>query len=181
MRPASTDPEVWRVVPSVPGYLASSWGRIMKVPYLAPLPNGGRRNYGGQPTYGVWAKAERRFVTNIDGVNYKVHRMVCEAFHGLAPFEGAVVMHIDEDSRNNRPENLRWGTQRENLNFPLCRKRLSAGRKGRPVQKVTPEQAGEIVRRYASGERQTALASEYGLAPCTVSNIVNGRRMRVAA
>jgi len=50
--------------------------------------------------------------------NMKVHRLVCEAFHGPAPFERAVVIHIDENALNNRPENLRWGTQKENLNMP---------------------------------------------------------------
>lgn len=27
-------------------------------------------------------------------------------------------MHINEDPLDNRPENLRWGTQKENLNAP---------------------------------------------------------------
>ena len=27
-------------------------------------------------------------------------------------------MHLDENARNNKPENLRWGTQKENLNAP---------------------------------------------------------------
>lgn len=44
--------------------------------------------------------------------------MVCEAFHGKAPFAHAVVMHIDDNPANNRPENLKWGTQKENLNAP---------------------------------------------------------------
>ena len=44
--------------------------------------------------------------------NIKIHRLVCEAFHGIAPFDRAVVL------LNNRPENLRWGTQKENLNMP---------------------------------------------------------------
>lgn len=50
--------------------------------------------------------------------NMKIHRLVCEAFHGLVPFERAVVLHLDENALNNRPENLRWGTQKENLNMP---------------------------------------------------------------
>jgi hypothetical protein len=48
---------------------------------------------------------------------FKVARLICEAFHGL-PKEGQVCMHLDENSRNNRPENLAWGTQKENLNAP---------------------------------------------------------------
>jgi len=50
--------------------------------------------------------------------NMKIHRIVCEAFHGLAPFDRAVVLHLDENALNNKPENLRWGTQKENLNMP---------------------------------------------------------------
>ncbi|CAK0755422.1 hypothetical protein CCP3SC15_2070001 [Gammaproteobacteria bacterium] len=44
--------------------------------------------------------------------------MVCEAFHGAAPPGKTVCMHIDEDARNNRPENLTWGSQKMNLNAP---------------------------------------------------------------
>jgi hypothetical protein len=44
--------------------------------------------------------------------------MVCEAFHGQPPFDGSVVIHLDEDALNNRPENLMWGTQKENMNMP---------------------------------------------------------------
>jgi len=52
----------------------------------------------------------------------KVHQLVCEAFHGPKPFEKAVVIHIDEDAHNNRPENLMWGTQKENLTTYKTRK-----------------------------------------------------------
>jgi hypothetical protein len=29
-----------------------------------------------------------------------------------------VVIHINENPHDNRPENLKWGTQKENLNYP---------------------------------------------------------------
>ena len=57
--------------------------------------------------YGLWT---RRFG------NMKAHQLVCEAFHGPKPFDRAVVIHKDENALNNRPENLKWGTQKENLN-----------------------------------------------------------------
>jgi len=60
--------------------------------------------------------------------NIKVHRVVCEAFHGPAPFPKSVVIHLNEDATDNRAENLKWGTQKENLNMPkfidYCRNRI---------------------------------------------------------
>ncbi len=47
-----------------------------------------------------------------------VSRLVCIAFHGLPPFEGAEAMHANEDSLVNRPDNLGWGTRKENANAP---------------------------------------------------------------
>lgn len=110
-----TTKEIWRIVPSLSGLLASSEGRLMVVPYMAALPNGGKRSYGGEPTYGQWDG--ERFIYVFRGKTYKAHRLICEAFNG-APLLGEVCMHLDENSRNNKPSNLSWGTQKENLNAP---------------------------------------------------------------
>ena len=119
--------EIWRDVPSLPAILASSEGRVMMIPYRGAMPKGGQRSYGGTPTFGVWSRTDGRFITTIGDRSYKVARLVAEAFHGPAPFAGAVVMHLDENAANNRADNLRWGTQRENLNAPgfldYCRSR----------------------------------------------------------
>lgn len=87
-------------------------------PYQAAMPHGGLRHYGGQPHFGVWSKQDARFITVYKGKCYKVHQLVCEAFNGPKPFDGAVVMHVDENAANNRADNLQWGTQKENLNAP---------------------------------------------------------------
>lgn len=122
--------EIWRPVPSEAGVLASSWGRILLPPRYAPLPHGGYRAYFPKPRYGQvsWAKKSASHTYRIIMLRCdvaaakqkprKVHQLICEAFHGPAPFDSAVVIHIDEDAHNNRPENLRWGTQKENLNMP---------------------------------------------------------------
>lgn len=120
----SKNREIWRSIPSVPDYLASSDGRLMRVPYRG-APGQGRKPYGGVPTTGAWDGD--RYIIGYRGKTLKVARLVCEAFHGPAPFPRAVCMHIDENSRNNRPDNLKWGTQKENLNAPgflrYCRQR----------------------------------------------------------
>lgn len=82
------------------------------------MPHGGSRPYGGKPTFGTWSPDDNRFILQYRGHTYKVARLICEAFHGSAPADKPVCMHLDENSRNNRPDNLAWGTQKENLNAP---------------------------------------------------------------
>jgi hypothetical protein len=110
------DGEIWRHVPSLAGIPVSSEGRVMYTPYREPMPKGGTRSYGGQATFGVRNKRDARFIIVVRGTTYKVHRLVAEAFHGPSPFDGAVVMHLDENASNNGASNLHWGTQQENLN-----------------------------------------------------------------
>lgn len=75
------------------------------------------RGYGGEPTYGQWDGG--RFIYSRRGhKTLKVARLICEAFNGPAPDGRPVCMHLDENSRNNAPSNLAWGTQKENLNAP---------------------------------------------------------------
>lgn len=126
--------EVWRTVPSAPQFMASSEGRIMVAPYWNNMPNGGQRPYGGVAKFGVWSKLDGRFITVWKGRTYKVHQLICEAFNGHKPFDQSVVMHLDENAANNRPDNLAWGTQRENLAAP-CHSGYRVGANGsRAVQ-----------------------------------------------
>lgn len=79
------------------------------------MPNGSIRLYGGFPTRGAWDG--KRFLYRFGGRTLKAHRLICEAFNG-APQGRQVCMHLDEDSSNNCPSNLAWGSQKENLNAP---------------------------------------------------------------
>ena len=116
--------EIWLPVPSKPGLMASSFGRIKAPGRETRMPNGGMRSYDPKPTYGYktrsskTARHEYMVIHYKDFGNLKIHRCVCEAFHGPAPDGRPYVIHLDEDSTNNRPENLKWGTQKENLNMP---------------------------------------------------------------
>ena len=121
------NPEIWRLVPSVPGVLASNRGRIMIIPTRGPSPFGGVRHYSARARRGCWDATNKRYVVHIREKTYRVSRLVCEAFHGPPPSPETVCMHQDENSKNNDQTNLRWGTQKENLNAPgfidYCRSR----------------------------------------------------------
>lgn len=162
--------ETWRPIPSLPEYLASSHGRIMRVPFAQAMPNGSIRYYGGEPTKGVLVDGRYRFVFR--GKNYKIHRLVCEAFAGPPPSKNSVCMHLNEDATDNRPENLAWGSQKENLAAPGFRAYLSRRECG---PKITAEEAKLIKYGAVSGAEA---ARRYGISTSTVSNIRNGRAWR---
>ena len=101
------DEEVWKPVPGWPGYEVSSLGRVRSAARVVECEDGRRRRYQGrvlrtqthqdgypQVTLSVGGAASTR----------GVHRLVAEAFHGPPPFEGALVMHLDDDPLEQRPE-----------------------------------------------------------------------------
>lgn len=125
--------EIWHPVPNEP-WAASSWGRVCRTTYrgVGPRP---RPTYGipvpqkrdGREVYRVMMVREGSRKTKHPPRAWSVHRLVARAFHGEAPSPQAVVLHLNDDPTDNRPENLSWGTQRENLNTErfraLCRER----------------------------------------------------------
>jgi hypothetical protein len=93
-------------------------GSVLRYPRL-----GGRlRQYDNQWTFGI--------PNSIDGyleiASVPIHGVVATAFHGPRPTEWHVVDHIDSDKYNNRPENLRWITNLENILLdPITAKRIA--------------------------------------------------------
>ena len=123
---------IWKNIPSIPGAKANDKGQIMFPEKTATMPNGGTRSYKTKPIFGSRRRSKKGAAHSYFGVlyrgkNYKIHRLVCEAFHGPPPFSKAVVIHIDENGLNNKPDNLKWGTQKENMNsagfIEYCRSR----------------------------------------------------------
>lgn len=98
--------EVWKDIPGWEGYYqASTLGNIRRagkqVP-LRPAPYGRDRKHLG---VSLWR--------NNRGKTMKVHRLVASTFLGHCP-QGYEVCHNDGNPRNNRVENLRYGTPSDN-------------------------------------------------------------------
>jgi hypothetical protein len=66
------------------------------------------------PTYGAHRPSGYMVVFVNDKMKL-VHRLVLEAFTSVDEGKGLYVDHIDRDKTNNRIENLRWVTQKENM------------------------------------------------------------------
>lgn len=159
--------EEWRSIPNHPDYEASSKGRVRCVNrrrYLRPgdivAQNTGKSGYA---------------MANLDGRARLVHRLVCAAFNGPPPTEKHEAAHNNGQRGDNRPDNLRWATRRENMadiklhgtgNPPRGEKQ------GR--SKLATADVYEIRRLRQIGIKQQEIAKTFGVARSTINAVVNG-------
>lgn len=69
----------------------------------------------------------------------RAHRFICEVFHGPAPSPDHEVRHLNGNPKDNRIENLRWGTAAENAQDRIRHGRQYRGAGGR--RKAQPTHA----------------------------------------
>lgn len=108
----------------------------------------------------------------------QVHHAVAAAFLEPRP-PGMLVLHGDDNKRNNIPENLRYGTHKDN--FEDAEKNtgtiLKAG-EDHWFAKFTNDDVVSIRQRYANGESSEVLAREYGTLRKSITRITSGRRWK---
>lgn len=171
--------EVWKDIPDWVGwYQASSHGRIRSLPRKVNAPNrwgGCIRTYPGRvmkqrPTqhYGHLVVSLAR-----EGASrpHLVHRLVCEAFHGPCPSDKQHCAHSDGDRVNNRPENLRWATVKENSEDTRRHGNLRVGEQSN-LAKLTEAEVLAIRARAEAGESSYRIAKDIGLTANGVRKIV---------
>ena len=106
--------EVWRAIPQS-HYEASSMGRVRTIAGHIYKPVIIRNYY-----HVHLCLADKR-------LNFRVHRLVCMAFRGLKPAAADCVLHINGNKLDNRIENLRWGTNKENAADTIAHGRQISG------------------------------------------------------
>ena len=98
--------EIWKdVVFEGHTYKASNYGRI--------------ELRSGTITYGSLTADKYMAFNTPNRKSRRVHNVICTAFHGPKPSPAHVVNHIDFNKSNNKPENLEWVTQRDNVKHAL--------------------------------------------------------------
>lgn len=95
----------WFEIPEFSGYCANKSGHIL---------NKKTKNFSVGGRAGRYLKVSAYKDGNPRPSLYYVHDLVCRAFYGL-PSTKMVVLHKDNNRANNKPSNLRWGTQSENI------------------------------------------------------------------
>lgn len=101
---------------------------------------------------------------------FRVSRLVAEAFYG-PPDAGEVCRHINGNRRDNRPENLDWGTPLQNSADAAAAGMFSGERASQCRLRVA-----DIDAIRASSEPQADLALRYGVTQPTISRIRAGKR-----
>lgn len=134
--------EIWKDIPDFEGkYAISNMGRVYSYKSkrtLAPGLTGQRKNYELVTLY----KDKKKF-------NCRVHRLVALLFvPNPDPEYLTDVNHIDENTRNNRADNLEWVTKTYNNQWS----------KGQYIQQKTLD--GEVVNTFPSMQ-EAARATGY--------------------
>lgn len=135
-------PEEWRNLPSYQNISCSSWGRV-KTQWN---PETLRQSVGSKGEMMV------RIFINRKRKNLRVHRLVCEAFHGSPPPEKSHVNHINSVRSDNRAENLEWVSHKENLSH--------AGFGN--MNRFSEVEDQHLIEGVASGKKKRQIAQELG-------------------
>ena len=155
---------IWKQIPSFPDYEINKRGSIRKDG--KPIKLG--KTYDGYV----------RCVLKKDGRSYSrtAHPLVLDAFVGPRPPKHDAC-HSDGNPANNRLENLRWDTRKNNVADSI---RHGTNQRGTRhwASRLTEEQVLEIRKEYASGISGLKLAKKYGVCKATVYHILSGAKWK---
>jgi hypothetical protein len=170
--------EVWRPIPGFESiYHASSLGRI-KSRWTG-------RGATSRLSVSQWKimsvpkpnKNGRQTITlhNCIGESAKLYlyQAILLAFVGPCP-EGYHGLHRDDNPLNNKIENLRWGTRKENADDARRNGRV-ADRERHGRSKLTEVQVRDIRQLRLDGWSQSMLAEKFGVGQSHVSRIILGK------
>ena len=107
-------------------------------------------------------------------IHTPLHVHVLTTFIGPKP-EGCFALHKDDDRSNLSPDNLYWGTKKDNM-----RDRLRNLRNPGQV-KLSTDRAIAIVQEFRRGVTGVEIARRFGVSPQVVSHVVTGRTWKEAS
>lgn len=87
----------------------------------------------------------------LDGKQYLAHRLVAKYFvHNTNPEKYNVVNHLEENTHNNRADNLEWTTNKDNLEYSDYANRIS--QKLSKFKVIQYDKNGNVIKTWSSKE-----------------------------
>lgn len=179
---ATEDPtaERWLPIQGYEGlYEVSDFGRVRRLDTRIATKGGATKRWNGRiliakPRGNGYVRITLH--GNSKSKTHSVHRLVLCAFL-RNPTAGEVANHIDFNRTNNCIDNLEWTTQKGNVHHAIAAGRFHVSRgEASGGAKLTTDGVIDIRRRVANGERQTDIASEYGVSKVAICQVVGRSR-----
>lgn len=104
--------EEWRPIPGFPDYEASNQGRVRS--WRQPGLGASKRRRATPKLLRTPTIGRYPMVSLGEGNRFRLHIIIARTFIGPRP-DGEVIRHLDDDPLNNRPENLAYGSQFDNM------------------------------------------------------------------
>lgn len=164
---SETTSELWKRIPGFSFYDISSFGRLRSW-----YPKGGNEGRTRKPRIlktHFRKGSERTKLISDEGKQSQViiARAVCLAFLNASPHKGAIAIHKNGDTGDNRLENLRWGGFSEALQTPHSLLVQSIAKR-----KWDKEVANKVRRLYRKGTKVVDIAAAIeGMTPGNVTTI----------
>lgn len=160
----------YRPIPGLLGYSAGNDGTIWshKIKIGKPEMSDKRiRQIGGKHTHGHYV------YVSIHNKSYKVHHLILQTFIGPRP-SGMEACHYDGNGLNNRVENLRWDTRKNNH---ADKKRHGTARLGEEndMHILTADDVAQIKRLMIGHVPATRIAIQFGVHYNTILDIQLGK------
>lgn len=154
----------WRaVVGFEDNYEVSSCGQVRSLSRMKPLA--GHIDRHGYRRVFLWVSSVCH--------TRRVHRLVCEAWHGPCP-AGLECAHLDGNPGNNTESNLAWVSRSENMRHRVAHGTVLAGEKHTQA-KLSEDDVREMRRLGAAGWHGAKLARAFGISGTQAYKILTGR------
>jgi hypothetical protein len=178
----------YREVVGIPGYRVGDDGSVWSCRRHRPIKGkrGGSLSYLSLPWKKLKPSPRRdgrlcvgipREFQNTGATVKSVHRLVLEAFIGLAP-DGCECCHNNGNASDNRLSNLRWDTKTSNSADAFRHGTAIRGEKSK-LCKLTELSVASMRNEYATGLfAQRQLSEKYGVSVMVVNRIVNRKKWK---